>query len=167
MTVKIHGKDYSEVKDRIPLFWQKHPEGCINTDIVEVAPDYVVIKAFLYANQTDPRPLATGLAHELRTASKINQASYVENCETSAIGRALANYGMAGTSERPSAEEMQKAERTKGQLHNEIAELCRELGKEVDEVYTKSKAAWKKKELSLEDYQKILAGLKKQKGEKK
>ena len=56
---------------------------------------------------------------------------------------------------------------TKGQPHNEIAELCRELGKEVDEVYTKSKAAWKKKELSLEDYQKILAGLKKQKGEKK
>jgi len=162
MTINIHGKEYTEVKDRIPLFWQKHESGCINTDIVEITQEHVVIKAFLYANQEDTRPLATGLAQEFKTSSHINKTSYVENCETSAIGRALANYDMAGGEQRPSAEEMQKVDRvTKGQLHNKIAELCRAQGKEITEIYDKTKEHLNKKELDIDDYKRIIIQLEK------
>jgi hypothetical protein len=66
------------------------------------------------AHQQGGNMIATGYAEEVRGAGNVNRTSHVENCETSAIGRALANCGMAGSdmSKRPSREEMAKVQRT-------------------------------------------------------
>jgi hypothetical protein len=73
--------------------------------------DVCVIRAELWLEDVC---IATGYAEEVRGAGNVNRTSHVENCETSAVGRALANAGMAGTdvNKRPSREEMSKVERT-------------------------------------------------------
>jgi len=163
--MKIHGKEYAEVKDRIPLFWAAHPNGSILTNVIDMDKEYCTIKAELFRDENGGRPLASGIAHEFRgdTKSMVNATSFVENCETSAIGRALANAGFTASDQRPSAEEMGKQDRTKGMLHKRIEGLCQTLNKDPEEVYTKSKAAWKKTQLSIEDYEKIINGLEQQK----
>ncbi len=89
----------------------------IESDLVDLQPDRCCIKAMI--RDADGRIRATGHAHEDRTSSMINKTSYVENCETSAIGRALANVGYAGSdaSKRPSREEMQKVVRYEGDMN--------------------------------------------------
>jgi hypothetical protein len=107
-------KDYVEVKDRIPLFWQRHPEGAVRTDMVRFEGEEVVFCAYLFAHRDDDKPIVTGYAHEVFGSSNVNKTSALENCETSAIGRALANMGITGPTgkePRPSREEMQKTER--------------------------------------------------------
>lgn len=103
-------EDYEEVKDRLPKFWAAHPGGRIYTDMVRFDEDsgVVVFKAALYRGD-ETTPFATGWARELKGDGFVNKTSHVENCETSAIGRALAN-GMLldGSKPRPSREEMSK-----------------------------------------------------------
>jgi hypothetical protein len=79
--------------------------------ISEPGADICVIRAELWLGEN---MIATGYAEEVRGAGNVNRTSHVENCETSAIGRALANCGMAGSdmSKRPSREEMAKVQRT-------------------------------------------------------
>jgi hypothetical protein len=101
--------DYEEVKDRIPLFWAKHPDGSIVTDLVEHDADHYIVKATLVSGEG--RTIATGLAGEVVGSTNVNKTSALENCETSAIGRALANGMFSGSKQRPSREEMAKAER--------------------------------------------------------
>jgi len=114
--------DYEEVKDRIPKFFEKYPDGRIQTELVRIQEDMsrVAFVAKLYANKTDQLDglaLATGWAYEIEGEGYINETSHVENCETSAIGRALANIGLHGT-KRPSKEEMMKTKRM--QKENEV-----------------------------------------------
>lgn len=101
--------DYEEVKDRIPRFWEKHPDGAIVTDLIEHPDAEYIVKATLIngAGQV----IATGLAQETVGSSPVNRLSALENCETSAIGRALANAGFSSGANRPSREEMDKAVR--------------------------------------------------------
>lgn len=111
-------ENYTEVKDRIKWYKEDHPDFRIVTTVVSdrANTDSVIIKAFLYRNMEEQErglPHATGLAEEMRGAGFINETSHVENCETSAIGRALANVDYAGSDKRPSKEEMKKVERTK------------------------------------------------------
>ena len=99
------------VKDRLPIFYDYFPDGRIITEIVSESDRHVTIKASIYADKDElanGTPLATGLAREV-AGGRIEK--YTENCETSSIGRALANriiYGEVGTTtgNRPSAEEM-------------------------------------------------------------
>ena len=79
--------------------------------VSEPGADICVIRAELWLGENI---IATGYAEEVRGAGNVNRTSHVENCETSAIGRALANCGMAGSdmSKRPSREEMSKVQRT-------------------------------------------------------
>ena len=103
--------DYVEVKDRIPIFWDRYPDGALRTDMVRFEGDEVVFCAYLYRAQSDEKPLSTGWAHEIVGSSNVNKTSALENCETSAIGRALANLGITGPTgaePRPSREEMRK-----------------------------------------------------------
>lgn len=83
----IKGKPYVMVKDRIAGFYAVCPDGRIVTEMIEKTPDEVTFKAYIYEGD---RLLACSHANEIRTASAINKTSYVENCETSAIGRAIA-----------------------------------------------------------------------------
>ena len=104
-TVKIHGKEYKTVALRIQEFREKHPDFAIQTELVEANDMLVIVKATIAcAGQV----IATGYAEEVRTASKINRTSALENAETSAVGRALAFFGLGG-SEIASADEVANA----------------------------------------------------------
>lgn len=93
--VNIHGKEYQTVALRVKNFREKHPDFTLSTEIVSRDAEVVVMKA-LIADEKG-RLIATGHAEEKRAASQINRTSALENAETSAIGRALAAFGLGGT----------------------------------------------------------------------
>ena len=111
--------DYASVQERLPLFWKDCPRGRINTEIVTDDGARIVMVAELYADITDTMPTTTGHAEEVRGSSMVNKTSAIENCETSAIGRALANYQYQGSLKRASLEEMVKVYRQDGQTVND------------------------------------------------
>lgn len=102
--------DYEPVDSRIAKWWEKHPEGSIQTEIVQATGNVFIMKATLYT--ADGLIVANGFAHEVITDRGVNATSALENCETSAIGRALANAGFqAKVGKRASREEMEKVQR--------------------------------------------------------
>jgi hypothetical protein len=104
--------DYEPVAVRHSRWLAQHPNGRTITHMVSVpGADVCVIRAELWLEDVC---IATGYAEEVRGAGNVNRTSHVENCETSAVGRALANAGMAGTdvNKRPSREEMSKVQNT-------------------------------------------------------
>lgn len=112
---KFDLSQYEEVKDRLPKFFDKYPDGRVLTELHDKTEQFetVIFKAYLYANKEDQLnncPLSTGFAFEKDGDGYINKTSHIENCETSAIGRALANLTFHG-SKRPSKEEMNKVEK--------------------------------------------------------
>ena len=110
--------EYAPVAERIELFYARHPDGRIVTELVERG-ESVVFKALAYRTATETLPAATGWASERVGDGEINAVACLENAETSAIGRALANLGFTASSRRPSAEEMLKAARERARLINE------------------------------------------------
>lgn len=104
--VNIRGKEYQTVALRVQKFREVHPDWSIITALVSRDSETVVMLASVMDNQN--RIIATGHAEEFRNASQINSTSALENCETSAIGRALAAAGFGGT-EFASANEVQNA----------------------------------------------------------
>ena len=108
-TTDIKGKGYVEVNERIKAFWQLCPEGRIDTYLVSDENGICVIKALIYENKNDENPRATGMAYEKEGSTFINKTSYIENCETSAVGRALGNAGIGIDTAVASAEEVQNA----------------------------------------------------------
>lgn len=103
---------YSTVAERIDLFWAKYPDGRIHTELVHFSPDQVVVKASVFTRFDDDMPTTTDYAEERPDTSPVNRVSFVENCATSAIGRALADLGGEFTgAKRPSREEMAKVQR--------------------------------------------------------
>jgi hypothetical protein len=103
--------DYEPVEDRLRRFWAEHPEGRVLTDLIAYSDSQFIVRAEIYFNREDDRPVASGYAEETVTQRGVNQTSAAENCETSAIGRALANCGYAPKGKRPSQEEMRKVQR--------------------------------------------------------
>ena len=103
--------NYETVESRLARFWEAHPEGRLRTQMLNYTGDACVFYAELYAHRDDKEPVSTGWAEEIKTDRGVNATSFVENCETSAIGRACANFVFATQGKRPSREEMQKVER--------------------------------------------------------
>jgi hypothetical protein len=87
--------NYETVEARLAKFWEDHPNGQIFTSVHYYDDTRVVFKAEVYKDISDPRPVATGFAEEVRDASPVNRTSHVENAETSSIGRCLANWKYA------------------------------------------------------------------------
>ncbi len=108
--------EYAPVAERIELFYAKYPNGRITTKLLPPSDREVVVKAFVYRLADDTLPAATGLASERIGDGDINLHSCLENTETSAIGRALANLGFAASRRRPSREEMEKVERARASV---------------------------------------------------
>jgi len=100
--------DYEPVEVRLEKFIKDYPDFRISTELEVIESSRYVVKAYLYKTATDGVAWATGLAEETVTSRGVNQTSALENCETSAIGRALANAGYAPKGKRPSREEMTK-----------------------------------------------------------
>ena len=104
--------NYETVEERLKVFWKENPKARINTEIVHMTDDgtCVTVRAEIYKMEVDARPVTTGIAQETKGQGGFaNKDAWVENCETSAIGRALANWIYQGSNKaRPSREEMSK-----------------------------------------------------------
>jgi hypothetical protein len=109
--------NYEDVDTRIHRFWEAHENGRISTDIVyqghspEGQLKQVIIRARVWKDKTSGKPDAVDFAEELFGSTPVNRSSFIENCSTSAIGRALATLGMSKKGSRPSTSEMTKADR--------------------------------------------------------
>ena len=114
--MSFNPSDYAEVADRLPLFWADCPRGRIITELLVDDGTRIVMRAELYADIGDTVPTTTGFAEEVRGSSMVNKTSALENCETSAVGRALANYQYQGGKKRASLEEVVKVYRQGGEL---------------------------------------------------
>jgi hypothetical protein len=104
-------EDYETVEERLIKFWKDHPDGQIHTELLDSANGRFIVMARIFRTEADSRPWTSGLAEETIQGRGVNATSALENCETSAIGRALANAGYATKGKRPSVEEMQKVQR--------------------------------------------------------
>lgn len=111
MTTNIRGKEYADVAQRVIAFRKVYPQGTIRTEMVTNEGDtgrrVCVFRAVVGVGDTI---LGTGTAYEMENTGNINRTSYIENCETSAVGRALgfAGFGIAGGI--ASAEEVARAQ---------------------------------------------------------
>ena len=105
--------EYQTVQERIDLFWLKYPNGRLYTELVSFTPDQVVFKAEVYANKDDVYPMAVDYAEERLGSSPVNKTSFLENCSSSATGRALSLLGheFSPKAKRPSQAEMSKVQR--------------------------------------------------------
>jgi len=101
-------EDYETVEERLVKFWKEHPDGRIETSLVESTLQRFIVKASVYRTEVDASAWTTGYAEETVSTRGVNSTSALENCETSAIGRALANAGYVTKGKRPSREEMSK-----------------------------------------------------------
>lgn len=106
-TVNIKGKEYVEVNERLKHFRSTYKGWCLTSDVVDLTEDRCVIKATIFDDNGNIR--ATGHAYEKEGSSFINKTSFVENCETSAWGRALANLGIGLDTSVASYEEVANA----------------------------------------------------------
>lgn len=136
-------EDYEPVQDRIGKFYLKYPDGRIITHMHGFSDDgNIIFKATLYKSaeeMSNDTILSTGWAHEKVDSSFVNKTSALENCETSAIGRALANIGLHGD-KRPSKEEMQKVQNNQEkQIINPIDEKLKTIPNYVAEYFRANK----------------------------
>ena len=119
-------EDYETVEERLVKYWKDHPDGQIHTEIIEVSASRFIVKASVFRTEADARPWTTGLAEETVQGRGVNATSALENCETSAIGRALANAGYATKGKRASREEMAKVA-TKQAVVEQIATVKKQM----------------------------------------
>lgn len=164
-TIDVKGKNYVEVNERIKAFWQLCPEGRIVTQTIKLENDICVIQAAVFENKNDNNPRATGIAYEKEGSTFINKTSYIENCETSAVGRALGNAGIGIDTSVASAEEVQNAiiqqdaEKTISKTQvDALYELIKHRNVEKDEVLaTLTERGYEKlSEIKMKDYMNIV-----------
>lgn len=106
-TTDIKGKEYAEVNQRIKAYRMVYPNGTIRTKLAKLENGICVFMAEVTNNDGDV--IATGTAYEKENSTFINKTSYIENCETSAVGRALGMAGFGIDTSVASAEEVQNA----------------------------------------------------------
>lgn len=106
-SIDIRGKEYAVVAERVKAFRKIIPGGTISTEIVNMSENEVTMRATV--KDEEGRELSTGHANETKGASSINKTSHLENCETSAVGRALGFLGIGVFEDVAGAEEVANA----------------------------------------------------------
>jgi hypothetical protein len=106
-TINIHGKQYVEVKERVKYFREHFKDWALTSEIIDLTDDRCVVKATILNEKN--RAIGDGLAYETKGSSYINKTSFIENCQTSAWGRALASMGIGIDVAIASSEEVQYA----------------------------------------------------------
>lgn len=164
VTTDIKGKNYAEVNQRIKAFRMLYPQGLIETEMVSNENGMCIFRAKVYGDTL----LATGTAYEKEGSTFINKTSYIENCETSAIGRALGIAGFGIDTSIASAEEVlnavanQETEEAKA-TPKQIEMLCKILS---DEEVAKTYEFYKIGDLSELTIQQASSLISKKKGNK-
>lgn len=171
-TIDVKGKNYVEVNERLKAFWQLCPEGRIVTNILKLENDICVIQSAVFENKEDREPRATGIAYEKEGSTFINKTSYIENCETSAVGRALGNAGIGIDTSIASAEEVQNAiiqqdddkviDKTKVDALNKSIENAG-IKDEVVELILSQYGYTSTNEIKIKDYMQIISDFKSRK----
>ena len=138
-TVDIKGKKYVLINDRLKYFRENYPNYCLETHLAEVNGESALIRAIIRDDKD--RIVATGSAYERADNGFINKTSHVENCETSAWGRALANFGIGIDESIASAHEvanavLQQNRPTKPSYIQKIEELAKDLKTTPAVIYT-------------------------------
>ena len=143
----IKGKDYVEVNERIKAFRMLYPQGSIQTEMISNADGVCVFKAIVgYYNDdaTILKVLGTGYAYEKEGSTYINKTSYIENAETSAVGRALGMCGLGIDKSLASAEEVENAKQMQDDLAAQkieqmqvILKLIEETGVDLEKIKNK------------------------------
>lgn len=140
--------DYVQVNERIEKFYEKYPDGSIQTEIISNQNGEIIFKAYAFRDREDTRP-ATGHAMEREGSTYINKTSHIENCETSAVGRALAMLGFEIKKSVASREEVANAK-----IQQE--ELSKKITKEQADVLLK---VFENLNIAEEDVKKSLANM--------
>ena len=112
----LSGDDYARVADRVLRFYERYPTGRIVTHLVRRTDQEVMFRAEVFRSSSEREAAATGWAAEREGDGEINTVACLENTETSAVGRALANLGLVASKHRPSREEMEKADRVRSRV---------------------------------------------------
>ena len=162
--IDIKGKKYTPVTERVNGFRQGWTNGTIETQILSMADGEVIIQATI--KDDEGNVLSTGIASEEKGSSFINKTSYIENCETSAIGRALGFLGIGIDESMASAEEVANAmtqqsneKRDASDTERAIFEdYCKRLNVKPQDVLRKT--GWKSGKMTVEHYGKALIILK-------
>lgn len=164
-TTDVKGKEYAEVNQRIKAFRMIYPQGTIKTEMVSNENGVCIFKAEVLDQEA--KVLATGTAYEKENSTFINKTSYIENCETSAVGRALGMAGFGIDTSVASAEEVQNAianqnKQEKVNFRDRLVEYCKAQGLDMNEIAKTYKLNAK---ASNDTFEKALAELMKVKGE--
>jgi hypothetical protein len=122
----LNAGEYAPVADRITLFYSRYPTGRILTRLLAQTEREITVQAYVFRSLAEVRPSATGLASERVGDGDVNTVACLENTETSAIGRALANLGLTASLNRPSREEIAKANRERARRIAEHSRRPRE-----------------------------------------
>ena len=132
---KFNLENYETAEERLKVFWKDNPNARISTEIAHITPEgtCVTIKAEIYKQEEDARPVSTGIAQETKGQGGFaNTDAWVENCETSAIGRALANWKYQGSGKaRPSKQEMSKVGNSKDNVGKKETPKKKEVAQEI------------------------------------
>ena len=146
--IEVKGKNYTCVAARISAFRELCPVGAISTEILSLADGVVTMKTTI--TDENGKILATGMAQEKETSSNINKTSYIENCETSAVGRALGMLGIGSDEQMASAEEVANA------INNQGKEQDKNKAEQVKKEVQEKREAEAKKELEFIDKDKAI-----------
>ena len=132
-------EDYETVEERLIKFWKDNPDGRIDTKLLDFHSGRYIVQAYIYRTEVDQHPWSSGLAEETISGRGVNATSALENCETSAIGRALASAGYATKGKRPSREEMVKVAAAKS-VESTISETKAKMSQTAKEYVPVAKA---------------------------
>lgn len=144
-TINIKGKEYVEVNERLKEFRNnpKYEGYALTSEIIEMLDGIVTIKAII--KDANGNIVASGFAQEKESSSFINKTSYVENCETSAWGRALGNLGIGIDTSVASYEEVQNAILNQDENNHTQNHTCADCGTKISQsVYDFSYQKYKK-----------------------
>lgn len=138
-TTDVKGKQYAEVNQRIKAFRMLYPTGTIETEMMSNEDGICIFRANIYDGE---KLLGTGTAYERENSTFINKTSYIENCETSAVGRALGMCGLGIDTSLASAEEVQNAianqqtVKSKKETKSKTNVITEQQKEKIKELYT-------------------------------
>lgn len=168
-TTDIKGKNYAEVNQRIKAFRMVYPQGTIKTILASNTDGVCIFRAEVYEYEKcgenghyESKLLGVGTAYEKENSTFINKTSYIENCETSAVGRALGMCGFGIETSIASAEEVQNAmanqNKKEPNYRNELIKYCKAKNIDTKKIAREYQLVGKK--LSNDDYYDVLCDLK-------